>query len=137
MVLDSLDDLSLIKYTRKEIDECIDMYYRYCIVALISNNVSSSPDVEAKYFMKYGWSTHEARSKLSCLVDNIHWNRNGSGCIEDLITRVKFQNMIRIIMNVKKTTQLIQTMGLKRTNINQLIFDYIKQELIFAAIIQI
>ena len=28
-------------------------------------------------------------------------------------------------------------MGLKRANINQLIFDYIKQELIFAAIIQI
>merc|ERR1712238_40308 len=44
------------------------------------------PDVEAKYFMAYGWLTHEACSKLSCLADNMRWNRNGSGCIKSLIT---------------------------------------------------
>jgi len=36
--------------------------------------------------MAYGWLTHEACSKLSCLAENMRWNRNGSGCIESLIT---------------------------------------------------
>ena len=68
-----------------ELDEFINMCYEPCISALFGINVGSSPDVEAKYFMAYGWLTHEACSKLSCLPDNMHWNRNGSCCIGSLI----------------------------------------------------
>merc|ERR1712238_246870 len=79
-------DFSLIRHMGNELDEFIDMYYRPCIAALFGTNVGSSPDVEAKYFMAYGWLTHEACSKVSCLADNMRWNRNGSGCIGSLIT---------------------------------------------------
>ena len=89
MALDPLGDLSLISHMGHELDEFIDMYYRPCIAALFGTNVGSSPDVEAKYFMAYGWLTHEACSKLSCLADNMRWNRNGSGCIASLITGSK------------------------------------------------
>ena len=60
MALDPLGDLSLISHMGNELDEFIDMYYRPCIAALFGTNVGSSPDVEAKYFMAYGWLTHEA-----------------------------------------------------------------------------
>jgi len=86
MTLDPLGDLSLIKHMGNELDEFINMYYQPCIAALFGTSVGSSPDVEAKYFMAYGWLTHEACSKLSCLADNMRWNRNGSGCIGSLIT---------------------------------------------------
>merc|ERR1712160_105585 len=86
MTLDPFGDLSLIRHMGNELDEFIDMYYRPCIAALFGTNVGSSPDVEAKFFMAYGWLTHEACSKLSCLADNMRWNRNGSGCIGSLIT---------------------------------------------------
>ena len=86
LTLDPFGDLSLIRHMGNELDEFIDMYYRPCIAALFGTNVGSSPDVEAKYFMAYGWLTHEACSKLSCLADNMRWNRNGSGCIGSLIT---------------------------------------------------
>merc|ERR1711957_884456 len=86
MTLDPSGDLSLIRHIGNELDEFIDMYYRPCIAALFGTNVGSSPDVEAKYFMAYGWLTHEACSEVSCLADNMRWNRNGSGCIGSLIT---------------------------------------------------
>ena len=86
LTLDPSGDLSLIRHMGNELDEFIDMYYRPCIAALFGTNVGSSPDVEAKYFMAYGWLTHEACSKVSCLADNMRWNRNGSGCIGSLIT---------------------------------------------------
>merc|ERR1712238_48822 len=86
MSLDPIGDLSLITHMGNELDEFINMYYQPCIAALFGTSVGSSPDVEAKYFMAYGWLTHEACSKLSCLADNMRWNRNGSGCIGSLIT---------------------------------------------------
>ena len=86
VTLDPFGDQSLVKHMGDELDEFMNMYYRPCIAALFGTNVGSSPDVEAKYFMAYGWLTHEACSKLSCLAENMRWNRNGSGCIESLIT---------------------------------------------------
>merc|ERR1712238_98128 len=86
LTLDPSGDFSLIRHMGNELDEFIDMYYRPCIAALFGTNVGSSPDVEAKYFMAYGWLTHEACSEVSCLADNMRWNRNGSGCIGSLIT---------------------------------------------------
>ena len=86
MTLDQLSDLSLIRHMGNELNEFIDMYYRPCIATPFGANVGSSPDIEAKYFMAYGWLTHEACSKLSCLADNMRWNRNSSGCIRSLIT---------------------------------------------------
>jgi len=86
MTLDPLGDFSLIKHMGDELDEFINMYYEPCIAALFGTSVGTSPDVEPKYFMAYGWLTHEACSKLSCLADNMRWNRNGSGCTGSLIT---------------------------------------------------
>ena len=65
MELYPLGDLNLIRNIGNELDEFIDMYYWSCITALFDINVDSSPVVEEKYFIAYGWSTHEAYSKLS------------------------------------------------------------------------
>ena len=71
MALGPLGDLSLIKHMRNELDNFMNVYYQSCIVTLFGNSVGSSPDVEAKYFMAYGWLTHETCLKLSCLADNM------------------------------------------------------------------
>ena len=42
-----------------------------------------------------------------------------------------------MIMNVKKMTRLIQLMDLNGANINQSIFDFIKEDWIFAKTFQI
>ena len=86
MTLDPLGSMILIKHMENELDEFINMYYEPCIASLLGSSVGSSPDVEAKYFMAYGWLSHETCLKLSCLADNMRWNRNGSGCIGSLIT---------------------------------------------------
>ena len=88
-VLDPFNDYGLIKHMSNELDEFIDMFYRPCIAAIFGTNIGSSPDIEAKYFMAHGWLTHGACSKISCLADNMRWNRDGSGCIESLITGSK------------------------------------------------
>ena len=85
-VLDPLNDYSLIRHMSNELDEFIDMFYRPCIAALFGTNIGSSSDIEPKYFMAHGWLTHDACAKISCLADNMRWNRDGSGCIESLIT---------------------------------------------------
>jgi len=89
MALDPLNDYSLVKHMGKELDEFIEMFYEPCIAALFGANIGFSPDTEPKYFMAYGWMSHNACSKLSCLNDNTRWNRDGSGCIASIITGSK------------------------------------------------
>ena len=85
MALDPFDDYSLIKHMGNELDEFIDMFYRPCVAALFGTNHGPSPAVDPKYFMAYGWLTHTACSKLSCLTKNMRWSRDGSGCVKSII----------------------------------------------------
>jgi len=86
--LDPLGDFSLIRLMGQELDEYVEMYYEPCVAALFGLNIGTTNDVEAQYFMAYGWLTHAACSKLSCLADNMRWDRNeenNAGCVASAI----------------------------------------------------
>jgi len=86
MALDPLEDYGLLKQVGQEIDEFVEMYYQPCIAALFGSDIGNSPDVEPQYFMAYGWITHDACMKLSCLAENMRWDRKNSGCVPSVIT---------------------------------------------------
>merc|ERR1711957_860114 len=86
--LDPLGDFSLIRLMGQELDEYVEMYYEPCVAALFGLNIGTTNDVEAQYFMAYGWLTHAACSKLPCLADNMRWDRNeenNAGCVASAI----------------------------------------------------
>jgi len=86
MALDPLGDYGLLKQVGQEIDEFVEMYYQPCIASLFGSDIGSSPDVEPQYFMAYGWLTHTACMKLSCLAENMRWDRKNGGCVPSVIT---------------------------------------------------
>lgn len=86
LALDPFSDYSLITEMGKELDEFLEMYYQPCIAALFGANVGTSPDVEPMYFMAYGWLQHPECSKISCLADNMRWDRENGGCVASVIT---------------------------------------------------
>ena len=69
--LDPLNNFSLLKAVGEELDEWVDMYYQPCVAALFGMNIGSNPDVESQYFFAYGWLSHSACMRLSCLADNM------------------------------------------------------------------
>merc|ERR1712161_119023 len=81
MALDPGKDYGLLKSLGNELDEFVEMYYSPCIAALFGTNIGSNPDVEPQYFLAYGWLTHDACAHLSCLADNMRWNRRNGGCL--------------------------------------------------------
>merc|ERR1712238_573248 len=86
--LDPLGDFSLIRLMGQELDEYVEMYYEPCVAALFGLNIGTTNDVEAQYFMAYGWLTYAACSKLPCLADNMRWDRNeesNAGCVASAI----------------------------------------------------
>jgi len=87
MALDPLADYGLIKQMGKELDEYIEMYYRPCTAALFGSTIGTSPDVDAQYFMAYGWLEHSACAHLTCLAENMRWNRDivGNRCVPSVI----------------------------------------------------
>ena len=83
--LDPLNDYSMLTHVGQELDEFVEMYYQPCVAALFGMNVGTSPDTEPQYFMAYGWLSHSACTKLSCLADNMRWDRDtGQGCVTSL-----------------------------------------------------
>jgi len=83
--LDPLNDYSMLTHVGQELDEFVEMYYQPCVAALFGMNVGTSPDTEPQYFMAYGWLSHSACTKLSCLADNMRWDRAiGQGCVPSL-----------------------------------------------------
>ena len=83
--LDPLNDYSMLTHVGQELDEFVEMYYQPCVTALFGMNVGTSPDTEPQYFMAYGWLSHSACTKLSCLADNMRWDRDvGQGCVPSL-----------------------------------------------------
>jgi len=81
LALDPLQDYGLIKNLGKEMDEYVEMYYSPCIASLFGTNVGISSDVEPQYFMAYGWMSHPSCNRLTCLADNMRWDRDEEGCI--------------------------------------------------------
>jgi len=90
MALDPTQDYGLITALGKELDEFIEMYYSPCVAELFGSNVGSNPDVEPQYFMAYGWLTHDACAHLTCLADNMRWDRVLGGCTVGLMTGTVF-----------------------------------------------
>jgi len=86
MALDPGKDYGLLQSLGNELDEFVEMYYSPCIAALFGTNIGSNPDVEPQYFLAYGWLTHDACAHLSCLADNMRWDRRVGGCTAGTIT---------------------------------------------------
>ena len=87
MALDPRADYGLIKQMGKELDEYIEMYYRPCTAALFGSTIGTSPDVDPQYFMANGWLEHSACAHLTCLAENMRWNReiDGNRCVPSVI----------------------------------------------------
>jgi len=83
--LDPLNNYSMLKHMGQELDEFVEMYYQPCVAELFGMNIGSSPDTEPQYFMAYAWLSHSACLKLSCLADNMRWDRDNGGCIPSLL----------------------------------------------------
>ena len=64
------------------------MYYHPCLVALFGMNIGSNPDVEAQYFLAYGWLSHKACMILSCLANNMRWDRKANDCSTRLLVGI-------------------------------------------------
>jgi hypothetical protein len=86
MAIDPMSDYSLVNHMASELDEFMDMFYSPCLAALFGTNIGTTPDTDPKYFMAESWYNHDACTKLSCLADNMHWNRDGGSCVSSLMT---------------------------------------------------
>lgn len=80
-MLDPFGDYSIITHLSQELDEFVDMYYQPCIAAIFGVN----DDDDGKNFMAYGWMTHAECFYLSCLTNNMRWDRKNGGCIPSVI----------------------------------------------------
>jgi len=88
LYLDPGTDYGLIRQMGREMDEFVEMYYQPCIAALFGTNIGANPDTEPQYFLAYGWLTHDACGYLSCLADNMRWDRSSGGCIPSGISGI-------------------------------------------------
>jgi len=80
LMMDPGRNYGSIRQLGREMDEFVEMYYQPCIAALFGTNVGNNPSTEPQYFMAYGWLTHDECGHLSCLADNMRWNRVEGGC---------------------------------------------------------
>ena len=85
--LDPMSDYGVLTHMTRELDEWIAMYYSPCLAELYGMNVGSTPTTDVSYFMAYPWYKHDTCMKLSCLVNQMRWDRvTGAGCIPSVIT---------------------------------------------------
>ena len=47
--------------------------------------------VESQYFFAYGWLSHSACMRLSCLAHNMRWDRHTGGCSTSLLVGINAQ----------------------------------------------
>ena len=69
-----------------ELDEWINMYYSPCIGELYGMTAGSTPTTDVSYFMAYPWFKHDTCMQLSCLVNNMRWDRVNGGCVPSMVT---------------------------------------------------
>jgi hypothetical protein len=79
-VVDPMGDYGVLKHLGFELDEWIAMYYTPCMAALYGMNIGSTPNTDVTYFMAYPWYHHPECMKLSCLAQNMRWDRENGGC---------------------------------------------------------
>lgn len=79
--IDPLDNYSLLEQLGQELEEFTNMYYRPCIHAIYGMNIGNTAEIDPQYFMAYGWLAHHQCNHLSCLGDNMRWDRENGGCI--------------------------------------------------------
>ena len=85
--VDPLNDYGMLKHLGRELDEWIEMYYGKCLGALYGMGIGATPDPDASLFMAYPWHTYSECMMLSCVINNMRWNRNtGKGCVPSVIT---------------------------------------------------
>lgn len=85
LAVDPRNDYGMVKHMGRELDEWMDMYYAPCLAALFGTNIGTNPDVDPIYFMAYPWHTHDACTSLSCLANNMRWDRINGGCTTSLM----------------------------------------------------
>jgi hypothetical protein len=83
--VDPTEDYGLVNHMGDELDEWMDMYYQPCLASLYGKNIGVSSDVEVAYFMAYPWHTHEECARLTCLSDNMRWDRAKPECSDSFI----------------------------------------------------
>ena len=88
--LDPDSNYSLMTHMTRELDEWTKMYYSPCLAALYGMNLrtkdKTTSDVEDKYFMAYPWYSHTECSYISCLSNNMRWDRVNGGCVPSIVT---------------------------------------------------
>ena len=94
LTLDPLGDYEMIKHLGNELDELIEMYYSPCVVDRFGTHQGSTPDGEPHNLMAYSWTILDACAKLSCLVDNMRWDRSDDivDCVPSLIVRATYSS---------------------------------------------
>lgn len=83
--LDPLGDYSIIKHLGKELDEWIEMFYSPCFASLYGTHIDNTPDLDISFFMAYPWHAHKECLQLSCLANNMRWDRGEGGCVPSLL----------------------------------------------------
>ena len=84
--VDPQNNYSMLRHMTREFDEWIKMFYSPCLAALYGTNIAADPEVDPKYFMAYPWHTHNECMHLSCLTNNMRWDRVDGGCVPGLLT---------------------------------------------------
>lgn len=80
MTLDPFGDYSFVQHISQEITEWVDMFYEPCYAALFGTNAGPTPDFDGSYFMAYPWYAHDECMQLTCLINNMRWDRKNGGC---------------------------------------------------------
>ena len=83
--LDPFNDYSMLSQIGRDVEEFIEMYYSPCMAALFGSNIGTSSDTDSTYFMAYPWHTHAECLHLSCLGENMRWDRSIGGCVGSLL----------------------------------------------------
>lgn len=87
VAVDPLSDYGMMMQMGRELDEWIEMYYSRCLGALYGMNIGTTPDPDASLFMAYPWHTYSECMMLSCVINNMRWDREfGTGCVPSAIT---------------------------------------------------
>jgi hypothetical protein len=85
LAVDPRNDYGMVKHMGRELDEWMEMYYAPCLAALFGTNIGTNPDTDPIYFMAYPWHTHDECTYLSCLANNMRWDRIEGGCTTSLM----------------------------------------------------
>lgn len=87
MAIDPTSDYGIMRVMAMEMNEWIEMFMEPCYAALFGTNVGFTPDVDVTYFMAYPWHHHDECMKLTCLTNNMRWDRKtGKSCVPSIVS---------------------------------------------------